>query len=125
MTPISHSSDSLQARIAELEALSVQQEHDMKNTARIILDELKPVNLIKGAFKSTVKSPGFGKNLLKGAVGLAAGFLSKKILFRGSSSFIKKTLGTVVEVGVAKVVANKADKISATGIKMLNKTGNE
>ena len=122
MKPFAHTSDGLQARIAELEVLSVQQEHEIKNTARIILDDLKPVNLIKDAFTSTVKSPGFGRNLLKGAVGLAAGFLSKKILFRSSSNIIKKTLGTVVEVGVAKVVANKADKITSTGIKMLNKT---
>jgi len=122
MKPIAHTSDGLRTRIAELEALSVQQEYEIKNTARVILDDLKPVNLIKGAFTSTVKSPGFGKNLLKGAVGLAAGFLSKKILFRSSSNIIKKTLGTVVEVGVAKVVANKADKITSTGIKMLNKT---
>ncbi len=124
MRPVAHTAEGLQARIAELETLSLQQEHEIKNTARLILDDLKPVNLIKGAFTSTVKSPGFGKNLVKGAVGLAAGFLSKKILFRNSSEIVKKTLGTAVEVGIAKVVANKADKIASARIKMLNKTRN-
>ncbi len=117
-----YTSANLQLRIAELEALSVQQEQAMKETSRIILNDLKPVNLVKNAFTSTVKTPGLGKNLLKGALGLAAGFLSKKIFVMGSSNIVKKALGTVVELGVAKVVANNADRITSTGIKMLGKT---
>ncbi|HTE12035.1 MAG TPA: hypothetical protein VK645_13720 [Chitinophagaceae bacterium] len=121
MKPSVYTSGYLQMRIAELEILSLQQEQDLKNSFNVVLDDLKPVNLIRGAFSSTVKSPGFGKNLLKGALGLAVGFVSKKIFVMGSSNIVKKALGTVVELGVAKVVANKADKITSTGIKMLNK----
>ena len=116
-----YTSGNLQMRIAELETLSVEQEQDLKKSVKVILDDLKPVNLIRGAFTSTVTSPGFGKNLLRGALGLAVGFVSKKIFVMGSSSIVKKALGTVVELGVAKVVANKADKITSSGIKMLNK----
>jgi len=116
-----YTSDNLQLRIAELETRAMQQEEDLKNTARDIIHDLKPVNLIKNAFSSTVKSPGFSKNLFKGALGLAAGFLSKKIFVMGSTNVVKKALGTVVELGVAKVVANKADKITSSGIKLLDK----
>ena len=122
MKSIVHNSGSLRLRIAELEALAFQQEQDLKDTAHDIVEGLKPANLIKGAFSSTVKSPGFGKNLLKGALGLAAGFVSKKIFVMGSSSTVKKALGTVVELGVAKVVANNAAKITAGGLKILSKT---
>ncbi|MEO5595151.1 MAG: hypothetical protein ABIR15_16610 [Chitinophagaceae bacterium] len=121
MKTITYTSAMLEARIEELEALSIQQELEMKHSVRAVIDDLKPVNLIKGAFSSTVKSPGFGKNLLRGALGLAAGFVSKKIFVMGSSNIVKKALGTVVELGVAKVVANKADKITTSGIKMINK----
>ena len=116
-----YTSANLHIRIAELEALSLQQEEDLKNTAKIILNDLKPLNLIKNTFSSTIKSPGFGKTLLRGIAGLAVGFVSKKIFVMGSSNIIKKALGTVVELGVANVVANNADKIKSTGIKMLNK----
>jgi len=34
---------------------------------------------------------------------------------------VKKALGTAVELGVAKVVANKAGRLTATGLKMLSK----
>ena len=121
MKTIAYTSGTLQSKIAELEATAREQEEGMKNTAREILNDLKPVNLIKGAFSSTVKAPGFGKNLLRGAAGLAAGFLSKKIFVMGSSNVVKKALGTVVELGVAKVVANNADKITSSGVKLLSK----
>jgi hypothetical protein len=121
MKSTAHDAGSLRLRIAELEERAFQQKQDLKSTAHDIVEGLKPANLIKGAFSSTVKSPGFSKNLLKGALGLAAGFLSKKIFVMGSSSTVKKALGTVVELGVAKVVANNAAKITAGGIKMLSK----
>ena len=116
-----YNSGNLQARIAELEALSLQQKEEMQHTAKAILHDLKPINLIKSTFSSTVKSPGFGKNVFRGALGLAAGFLSKRIFVMGSSNVVKKAIGTVVELGVAKVVSNKADKIASTGLKMLDK----
>lgn len=121
MKHVTYSSGDLRLRIAELEALSLQQEEDMKITAKEIMHDLKPANLIKGVFTSTVKSPGFTKNLFKGALGLAAGFLTKKAFVMGSGNVVKKAIGTVMELGVAKVVANKADKITASGIKLLNK----
>ncbi|MEO6314996.1 MAG: hypothetical protein ABIU63_08635 [Chitinophagaceae bacterium] len=121
MKAITYTSGDIDARIAQLEARALEQEEDLKNTAKQIMHDLKPINLIKGAFSSTIKSPGFGKNVFKGALGLAAGFLSKKIFVMGSSNIVKKALGTVVELGVAKVVSSKANKITETGIKMINK----
>jgi hypothetical protein len=116
-----YTSDDLRMDILALEAKSLRQEEDLKNTASAAIDSLKPANLIKNTFNSTFRSPAAGKNLLKGAMGLAAGFLSKKLFVMGSSNIIKKALGTVVELGVAKVVANNADKITSSGIKVMNK----
>ncbi|MFT3936673.1 MAG: hypothetical protein QM726_23815 [Chitinophagaceae bacterium] len=115
---------SLQARIAELEVESVKLEEQMKHSAQLVLHDLKPANLIKDAFKSTIQSPGLGKNLLGGALGLAAGFLSKKIFVFGSKNIVKKAVGTVVELGVAKVVANNADKVVNKGMQLINKKVN-
>jgi len=116
-----YTSADLHMDILALEAMRLRQEEDLKDTASAAINSLKPANLIRNTFNATVKSPGFSKNLLKGAVGLAAGFLSKKLFVMGSSNIVKKALGTVVELGVAKVVANNADKITSSGIKMINK----
>ena len=120
MTTI-HSASDLRSRILLLEAKTLQQEKEIKETASAALNSLKPANLIKSTFQSTMKSPGVGKNLIQGALGLAAGFLSKKLFVMGSGNIIKKALGTVVELGVAKAVAKNADKITSSGIKLLNK----
>jgi hypothetical protein len=116
-----YTSADLRMDILALQAKSLRQEEDIKNTVSAAINSLKPANLIKNTFNSTFKSPAAGKNLLRGALGLAAGFLSKKLFVMGSSNMVKKALGTIVEVGVAKVVANNADKITSSGIKMINK----
>lgn len=116
-----YTSADLHMDILALEARSLRQEEDIKNTASAAINSLKPANLIKSTFNSTFKSPTAGKNLLRGALGLAAGFLSKKLFVMGSSNMVKKALGTIVEVGVAKVVASNAGKITSSGIKMINK----
>lgn len=116
-----HTSDDLRLRILALEAKRLEQEEDLKTISNAALDSIKPINLIKNTFNKAVKSPGFGTTLLKGAAGLAVGFLSKKLLIRGSSGIIKKTLGTVVELGIAKAVANNANKITNSGMRLLHK----
>lgn len=116
-----YTADQLRKDIVALEAKSHQQQEDLKDTAKELLNSLKPINLIKSTFNSTFKTPAGNKNLLKGAMGLAAGLLSKKIFVMGSSSIVKKALGTVVELGVAKAVAGNAGKIAASGLKLINK----
>ena len=111
----------LRLEILALEARSRQMEQDLKYSAGTLMTSLKPTNLIKSTFRSTVKAPGFGKNVLRGAAGLAAGFLSKKLFVAGSSSVIKKAIGTVVELGVAKAVAGNAENIASSGRKLMNK----
>lgn len=116
-----YTSVDLRMEIMELEAERSRQEQDLREITTAAIHSLNPVNLIKNTFNSTVKSPGFSKALLKGAVGLAAGFLSKKMLVRGSSSVMKKALGTAVELGVVKAVASNAEKIKRTGFKLFGK----
>ena len=113
--------DDLRLRIAVLEASRMQQEEDIKLTAAAAIESLRPSNLIKNTFNDTVRAPGFGKDLLRGVAGLAVGFLSKKLFVMGSSSIVKKALGTVVELGVAKAVASNAGKIASSGMKLLNR----
>jgi hypothetical protein len=116
-----YTSADVRINIFALEAKALLQEEDLKNTAAAAINSLKPANIIKNTFSSTFTSQSVGKNLLKGALGLAAGLLSKKLFVMGSSNIIKKVLGTVVELGVAKAVADNADKITSSGIKMITK----
>lgn len=117
----SFTADDLKIRLAALQARSLQQEEDMKYAAGLLVESLKPANLIRETFKSTVQSPGFGKSLLKGAAGLAVGFLTKRFFVSSSSGIVKKAVGTVLELGIAKLVTKNAAKFAVSGIKILNK----
>ena len=116
-----YTSADLRTEILALEAERLRLEDELKSTASAALHSLKPANLIKNAFHSTVQTPGLGKNLLKGVAGLAVGFLSKKMLVGGSSNIVKKALGAVVELGVAKAVARNAGKLTSSGVKLIGK----
>jgi ribosomal protein S5 len=111
----------LKLSIRELEARSIEQEFILRNAATETLESLNPINMIRSKFNSAVKTPGFGKSVLINGLGLAAGILSKKIFLRGSTNIFKKVLGTVVELGVAKAVANNADTIKSGGMQLLKK----
>ena len=107
--------------ILVLEQQCRQHEQDIKMMGSALANDLKPVNLIKSAFKSTAQTPGFGPGLIKGAVGLAAGLLTKRLFLKKDAGFAKKAIGTAVELGVAKSIAGHAGKIVAGGIRFFNR----
>jgi hypothetical protein len=101
--------DELKNKIA---LLYLQQERDLlllKEQFCNTCENLKPINLIKNTFKEVVASPSIKNTLVKNAIGLATGYLSKKLLIGSSHNPIKKVLGTVLEFVVANVVANSVD----------------
>ncbi len=92
--------------------LKRQQETDLvllKAQFHTTYESLKPINLIKNTFKEVVATPNIRSTLIKNAIGLATGYLSKKVLVGSSHNPIKKVLGIVLEFVVANVVANKVD----------------
>jgi hypothetical protein len=74
-----------------------------------VCENLKPINIIKNTFKDVVAAPSIKHRLLKGALGLVTGYLSKKIWVGSSHNPIRKVVGTVLEFVVANFVTNRAD----------------
>jgi hypothetical protein len=101
----------LKNETANKKAVLVQQFH---NT----YESLKPANLIKGALNSKFSLPKLGDNFIGTSMGLGAGVLSKKILTGSSPGFLKRILGTVVEVAVAQLVSKNSGPIKNKGMKI-------
>ncbi len=78
-------------------------------------ESLKPINLIKNTFKEVEDSPEIRKNILNAAVGLATGFLSKKVLTSDAQTPMKKVIGTLLQFALAKVVSSNSENIISTG----------
>ena len=68
-------------------------------------ESIKPANLIESTMKEIGSSPYLFNNIFNVALGLAAGYLSKKALSVGrSNNKSRKLLGVLLQLGVANLV---------------------
>jgi hypothetical protein len=78
-------------------------------------ENFRPVNLLKGALKDITSSPYLIDNILITGLGLASGFLSKKVFIGASGNKLRKLIGYVLQFGVTNFVAQRPDAIKSLG----------
>lgn len=120
MNAIRSSSD-LKMAIRQLELKQANELIQLKDEFRDTVEGLKPMNLIKGAFKKVTSSPDIKTDVLNAVIGLTTGFVTKKLMIGRSTNPIKKILGIVLEMTIANKVAKNADVIKSTGNILINK----
>ncbi len=106
----------LDAAILELKKSKSLQEELLIARFKATRESLKPINLIKEGFHNLTHNPDMPGSILKTVSGIGIGILSKKLFLGHSPSIIKKLLGGVFEMAVAKSTISNADKIKAYGI---------
>lgn len=74
-------------------------------------DSLRPSKLLNTAYKDITQSDEIKDKVLGLGLGLAAGFVSKKIITAGGNNPLIKLAGNVVQLIVSSVVSGKSDKI--------------
>ncbi|HBB91920.1 MAG TPA: hypothetical protein DC042_09425 [Bacteroidales bacterium] len=113
------SSAGLRNAIIQLEIQRADEERMIKEQAILAVDRLKPINLIKSAFKSSTESPVLSENIFSTSVGLTAGYISKLLFQSVTRSPVKKLIGTLLMFGVTKVIMKNPDAIKSFGNKFL------
>jgi hypothetical protein len=78
-------------------------------------ESLKPLNLIKSAFDDFSSSPNLFNNVSGSILGLASGYLSKKLFIGTSGNLLRKLLGSILQFGVTNIVAQHPDAIKSFG----------
>lgn len=106
---IANTSD-LSTAIKRLERRKMVMEEDLKDHFHSLMETLKPKNILKNTLEEVQESTPLKHNLLKLAVGLGAGYFSRKMVIGKSAGIIKKALGTALQYGVTQFVASKNDK---------------
>jgi hypothetical protein len=104
-----------------LEVQQVRQKIELKEHFQTTYRSFSPLNLVKSTFKEFTSSPDLATNLLNIGLGLATGFVTKKVLLGGTHNPIFKILGTLVELGVAGVVTKHPDGIKSAGLNVFKK----
>jgi len=100
----------LQETIALLKLRQEMELQELKQQFHITRESLKPANLIKSSFRDAASSPGIKGTLVKTGLGLATAYFSKRIIFRAAQKPVKKILGTLLGMGIARLVAKKVKK---------------
>src|ERR1035437_3479302 len=87
----------------------------LKEQIILVHNSIKPINLLKSTVNDFVTSPYLIDNMLGGAVGLATGYLSKKMVIGASGNLFRKLLGVVMQFGVTNVVAQHPEGVRSIG----------
>ncbi len=119
----------LRRAIEMLELKKAEQEVFLKERFKTTLQELNPLNSIQNTIKNFINSPDITTKVLNTAIGITTGIISKRMIFGGSKNPIVKTLGSLMEIGVAGMVAKNPDRIKSAGMKLfqalINFTGSK
>lgn len=99
----------LDIAIKRLKRKAELQEADIKDQVHTILISLKPTNLLKTTIHEVQESTELKHNLVKVALGLGAGYFSRKLVVGKSAGILKKALGTALQFGVTQFVSKKDD----------------
>ncbi len=101
--------------------LLLETEHRAKGLAlKEQFKNINPINLIKETLKEDDISPGIIENMIFNGVGMATGYLTRKIFVGSSSNIFKKMLGSAIQIGTTRVIAQNAQTIKAVSQLLLN-----
>jgi hypothetical protein len=109
------STTGLKEAIQLLESEQAVKKQLLKEQFYITYESLKPLSLLKSAINDLSSSPYLIDNLSGTAIGLVSGYLSKKIFVGASGNLIRKLLGSILQFGVANVVAQHSETIKSIG----------
>lgn len=99
--------DDLHTAIARLKTKAALQEEGIKDQFHDILVSLKPGNILKQTVHEVQENPKLKGGLFKLALGLGAGYFSRKMVVGSSAGIVKRALGAALQYGITQVIATK------------------
>jgi hypothetical protein len=78
-------------------------------------ESFKPAKLLGNTLKEMIASPYLIENVIDTTIGIATGYLSKKIVVGVSSNIIRRLLGSALQLGVTSLVSKHPGAIKSAG----------
>jgi hypothetical protein len=111
----------LTIKIEKLQALQHTQMLDLKSQFQFTMATLSPSNFIKNTIQDAIELPDLQESILDSAIGLATGFISKKLLIGATQNPVKKLLGTVFQLVVTSYTANHTSILKNVSSQLFSK----
>lgn len=112
--------DTLRNAIAQLEDQRSEEGKAIKEQFQVAYESLKPLNLIKSTLKEATASIDLKDNLLNTTIGLAVGFVSKKLFEGKTKSPFKRLVGSALMFGVTNLISKNPETIKSIGGRLMN-----
>ena len=110
-----NSTTDLKKAIQILEIEQAFNELLLTDQLNITYESFKPANLIKSKIIEMTSSTSLINNVLGATVGLATGYLTKKVFIGTSVNIFRKLFGSVLQLGVTQLVAHHPEAIKSVG----------
>ncbi len=114
----------LRDSILLLEIQRAEEKELLREQIKYTCERLKPVNLIRSTYHELTDPPDFKRGIVNTVLGLAAGYISKKVIIGATHNPIKQIVGTLLQYGVSNMVAKNGDGIKSIGSIILKKIFN-
>lgn len=102
-----------------IQRLEIEQAIDgqlLKKQFYFAFESLKPVNILRNTLYEITTSPHLMDSILGTAVGLASGYVSRKIAMIGASgNLVRKFLASAMQLGVTNIVSQNPGAIKSIG----------
>jgi len=97
----------LKASIRELELKTQRQEQALKENAKSAAKSFRPLNLLKLGVSKFTTNPDMKTTAVNTFIGLAAGYVTRKLVVGKSRNIFRRTLGAAVQAGIIKYIHKK------------------
>lgn len=114
---IINSTITLKQAIFDLESNQAMQKQQLKIQLKSALESLNLVNSVKNSFGV----PGVVGNVISTAIGLGAGYFSRKFFMGESTNIFKKAIGNLLQMGVSTIISNNPEIIMSLGHTILQR----
>lgn len=102
-----NATETLDERILMLKGRKHYEFEVLKDQLHDTFESLKPINLIKSTFREISATPDLKHNLFNHLIGMATGYLSRKIIMGSTHNPIKKVAGALLQLVVTTFVGKK------------------
>ncbi len=114
----------LKLALNQLQEQSNWNKHHIKDEFHLLMDNLKPINIVKQTLSDLVSSSEVKESLSDLIIGATTGVIAKNIFVGETHNPISKISGMLIEMLVAKNVTNNAEQIKSIGSSIWNKLTN-
>ena len=110
----------LQDRIFDLEKKQAGQWILLREEAGVVYENLKPANFIKRTLNDLSSSNGLVENIISPLVGIATGFVSKKMVVGKSTNPFRNIIGSLLQAAVTNIIIKNPEMIKTIGARIVD-----